>query len=56
MARTPSTKKLPDTSAARRTPKSKKATGGRDTAQPRRQKTRVKVRQARLARKKQDEA
>jgi hypothetical protein len=56
MARTPSTKTLPDTPAARRTPKSKKAIGGRDPAQPRRQKTRVKVRQARLARKKQSNA
>jgi hypothetical protein len=40
MARTPSTRTLPDTPAARRTPKSKKAIGGRDPAQPRRQKTR----------------
>lgn len=51
MVRIPKAKKLADTPAARRTPKSKKAAGGRDTALPRRQKTRVKVRQSRLTRK-----
>jgi hypothetical protein len=51
MARTPKTKTLADIPAARRTPKSKKTAGGHDTALPRRQKTRVKVRQSRLARK-----
>jgi hypothetical protein len=51
MVRTPKAKKLADTPAARRTPKSKKTAGGRDTALQRRQKTRVKVRQSRLARK-----
>jgi hypothetical protein len=52
MVRTPKAKKLAATPAARRTAKSKKTAGGHDTALPRRQKTRVKVRQSRLARKK----
>jgi hypothetical protein len=53
MARTPKTKTVADTPAARRTPKSKKTAGGRDTALQRRQTTREKVRQSRLARNKQ---
>ena len=36
--------------AAERTPKSRKAIGGHDTAKPRRAKTRQRVRQSRLAR------
>ena len=56
MARAPKTKTLADTPAARGTPKSKKTAGGRDTALPRRQTTRERVRQSRLARNKQREA